>query len=81
MELQDYTTEQLKAELKRRAEAARQERLSVDRCRNCMHLITEDENWYTSYKCGARTFFMKGRKHNYIVTPSKKACEKYKRKD
>lgn len=81
MNLQDYTTEELKAELKRRAEAARKKRLEVERCRNCKHLITEDKNWYVCYKCAARTFIKKGYVYNYIVTPSKKACDKYIRKE
>lgn len=37
MELQEYSTEELKAELKRRAEEKRAEKLSVKRCRMCKH--------------------------------------------
>lgn len=37
MELQEYSTEELKAELKRRAEAKRAEQQSVKRCRMCKH--------------------------------------------
>ena len=37
MTLQDYTTEELRAELKRRSELARAERAKVKRCRMCKH--------------------------------------------
>lgn len=38
MELKDYTTEELKAELKRRSEEKKTERNKVKRCRMCKHL-------------------------------------------
>lgn len=37
MTLQDYTTEELKAELKHRADLAKAERNKVKRCRMCKH--------------------------------------------
>lgn len=37
MTLQDYTTEELKAELKRRADLAKAERNKIKRCRMCKH--------------------------------------------
>ena len=37
MELKDYTTEELKAELKRRSEEKKAERNKVKRCRMCKH--------------------------------------------
>ncbi len=37
MKLQEYSTEELKAELKRRAEAKRVKQQSVNRCRMCKH--------------------------------------------
>ena len=37
MGLQEYSTEELKAELKRRAEAKRAGQQSVNRCRMCKH--------------------------------------------
>lgn len=81
MNIEDYTTEQLKAELKRRAEAARQEKLSVPHCRNCKHLVEEKMQWWVRRTCGVRTFKQKGREHHYIVGLSNKACDKYERKE
>lgn len=81
MKLEDYTTEQLKSELKRRAEVARKEKMSVSRCRNCKHLLIREKNWYTFYECSIRTYSMKGHEYNYSVKLSQKACDKYERKE
>lgn len=37
MTLQDYTTEELRAELRRRADLAKAEKAKVKRCRMCRH--------------------------------------------
>ena len=37
MTLQDYTTEELRAELKRRSDLAKAEKAKVKRCRMCKH--------------------------------------------
>ena len=37
MELKDYTTEQLRAELKRRSDEIKAEKAKVKRCRMCKH--------------------------------------------
>ena len=37
MTLQDYTTEELKAELKRRTDLAKAEKSKIKRCRMCKH--------------------------------------------
>ena len=37
MTLQDYTTEELRAELHRRADLAKAEKAKVKRCRMCRH--------------------------------------------
>ena len=37
MELKDYTTEQLRAELKRRSDELKAEKAKVKRCRMCKH--------------------------------------------
>ena len=81
MELKDYTTEQLREELKRRAEIKKQEHLNVDRCRNCKHLIVEEKKWWVCLTCGVRTYFRKGREYHYMVKLSTKACDKYERKE
>lgn len=80
MELKDYTVEELKAELKRRAELKKQAMAQVARCRNCRHLVPDDKGWCYAYKCGVRTFTMHGRTYHYTVSPSKKACDMYEKK-
>ena len=52
MKLQDYTTEELRAELKRRSDLANAEKAKVKRCRMCKH-------W------GAITYF--GKPANYTI--------------
>lgn len=82
MELKDYTDEQLKAELKRRAAVKREATANIPRCRNCKHLFDDSKDvWYHVYKCDARTFIMYKRKHHYIVPLSKRACELYEKKE
>lgn len=88
MELKDYTTEQLKAELKRRAELAKAQKVeemkTAKRCRNCKHCIPNPNPNIPSWCrgnyciCNARTW---GKKlHHYSVKPSQKACELFERK-
>jgi hypothetical protein len=83
MELKDYTTEELKAELKRRAELAKAQRAeemkTAMRCRNCKHCAPNPRLNYQKI-CLARTW---GKKYprNYTVSPSKQACEKFERKE
>lgn len=83
MELKDYTTEELKAEIKRRAELAKaqkEEEMKVAlRCRNCKYCIPSPL-WAMQHKCAIRTW---GKKHprHYVVTPSTKACNKFERKN
>lgn len=83
MELKDYTTEELKAELKRRLEIAKiqkvEEMKTALRCRNCKHCIPHSQG-YDFYYCAIRAW---GKKisHNYYVKPSQKACELFERKE
>lgn len=83
MELKDYTTEQLKAELKRRAEEKRaqkaEEMKTALRCRNCRHCIPHSQV-YNFYRCAARTWGKKIVRH-YCVKPYQKACELFDRKE
>lgn len=84
MELKDYTTEQLKAELKRRVELAKalkaEEMKTAKRCRNCKYCQAHKvSNWTMGYNCIARTWGKK-HPHHYTVSPSKKACELFERK-
>lgn len=85
MELKDYSTEQLKAELKRIVELAKaqkaEEMKTALRCRNCKHCQAHKiSNWTMGYNCMAR---MWGKKHprHYTVSPSTKACELFERKE
>lgn len=83
MELKDYTTEELKAELKRRAELRKMEKAeeikTAKRCRNCKYCV-ENPNWNKLYICMARTWGKKYPRH-YTVKLSKQACEKFERKE
>lgn len=59
MELKDYTTEELKAELKRRVELAKAQKAKemkiALRCRNCKYCQEHKvSNWTIGYKCMAR---------------------------
>ena len=77
MELKDYTTEQLRAELKRRNEQIREQKKrdakAALRCRNCTHCIP-NPNWSTLFQCEVRTYG-KTRKRNYAVALSAPACD------
>lgn len=83
MELKDYTTEELKAELKRRVELERarkaEEMKKALRCRNCKYCM-RNPNWSMYYLCMARTW---GKEHprHYTISPSTKACDKFERKE
>lgn len=84
MELKDYTTEQLKSELKRRVELAKaqkaEEMKTALRCRNCKYCQAHKvSNWTMGYNCMARTWGKKQR--HYATMLSKKACELFERKE
>ena len=87
MELKDYTTEQLKDELKRRRKEELREKESVMRCRHCEFCQQSDKYSYL-FKCLARTYTRKARYkgmediiYNYVVKRSDKACDRFKRKE
>lgn len=84
MELKDYTIEELRAEIKRRAAISRaqkaEEMKNAKRCRNCKYCASQQlSKWTRSYLCMARTW---GKKYprNYTVSLSRKACDKFERK-
>lgn len=83
MELKDYTTEELRAEIKRRAEISRaqkaEEMKTAKRCRNCKH-CTPNPNWNRMYFCMARMWGKTYPRH-YVVNLSTKACDKFERKE
>lgn len=76
MELKDYTTEELREELKRRIAIAKEqkarEREQAERCRNCKHLIIDNRHIgggciIEQLYCGAKTYTHKGITRNYVV--------------
>ena len=79
MELNDYTTEELRAEIKRRWLLEQEEKKKALRCRNCVHCI-QHPSVYKMYLCDARTW---GKKivRNYCVNLSDKACELFENKN
>lgn len=87
MELKDYTTEQLKAELKRRVEEKKalkaEEMRTALRCRNCKHCVPNPNipSWCRGNYCicNVRTWGKKQR--HYATRPSTKACELFERKE
>lgn len=85
MELKDYSTEELKAELKRRSDLAKIDRANVKRCRMCVHY--GEVNYYgepTKSKFGRSMskccqFFSWGKNNKYrkCHAPSQPACEHF----
>lgn len=88
MELKDYTTEELKAEIKRRNELVRaqkaEEMKTALRCRNCKYCVPNPNvpSWCRGNYCicNVRTWGKKNQ-HHYAVSQSQKACEKFERKE
>lgn len=88
MTLQNYTTEELRAELKRRAAQKKAEREKIDRCRHCKHygridhdgreIDDEKISYYPSSSC--KFFKTKNGKYFRCHTPSQLACEHFERK-
>lgn len=78
MELKDYNTEELKAEIKRRWQLEQEEKKKVPRCRDCVHCKQHPQGWKIFY-CDARTC---GKKivRNYVVNLSSKACDLFENK-
>lgn len=72
--LKDFTSEELRAELKRRAEERRAEKAKVLRCRNCKFMVKPHEH-FVGYQCQKRTYFIGGHERYYIANPSQKASE------
>ena len=78
MSIKDYTTEELRAEIKRRNELAKEAKMQEPRCRTCKHIINTP-TWTKLYVCGVRTYG-KTYKNNYRVNLWTKACDKYEKK-
>lgn len=89
MTLQDYTTEELKAELKRRRDLAKTERAKIKRCRMCVHY--GEVNYYgktptseierSMSKCCQFFSWEKNNKYRKCHAPSQLACEHFKEID
>ena len=89
MTIQDYTTEELRAELKRRSDLAKAEKAKVKRCRMCKHwgkvdylgkyLSSEYYEWFRRLGCAKPCKFFKTKNNkNYCChAPSQLACEHF----
>ena len=86
MELKDYTTEELKAELKKRNAEEKAKKTSILRCRMCKHWGEIDYQGYpTNYtfgnNCSCRFFKTKNGKYYRCHSASELACEHFERKE
>lgn len=89
MELKDYSTAELKAELKRRSDLAKAEKAKVKRCRMCKHwgkityydeaISSEKYEWFKRVNCSKYCIFFKTKNgKNYLVhSPYQRACEHF----
>lgn len=89
MELKDYTTEELKAELKRRNDLAKAEKAKVKRCRMCKHwgkitysgeyLSSEKYEWIKRFNFSKYCIFFKTKngKNYRCHSPYQLACEHF----
>ena len=83
MELKDYSTEELKAELKRRSNLAKAEKSKIKRCRMCKHW---GKVTYSGKPTNGSVFWMnrcckffkhKTGKYYKMHSPSQLACEHF----
>ena len=87
MTLQDYTTEELRAELKRRSDLAKAEKAKVKRCRMCKHwgedLSSEKYEWFKRVNCSKCCIFFKTKngKNYRCHSPYQLACEHFEEKE
>ena len=89
MELKDYSTEELKAELKRRNDLAKAEKAKVKRCRMCKHwgkitccgedISNEKYEWLKRLSCSKYCIFFKTKngKNYRSNSPYQIACEHF----
>ena len=82
MELKDYSTEELKAELKRRSDLSKAEKAEVKRCRMCKHwgeinyFGNPSNGIYGLNRC-CKFFKNKTGKYYKVHRPSQLACEHF----
>ena len=83
MTLQDYTTEELRAELKRRSELAKAEKVKVKRCRMCKHWgevkvdYVGDTSGLSLTSTSCQFHKTKNGKYYRCHAPSQPACEHF----
>lgn len=82
--LSQYSTQELKEELKKRIAEEKvireREFNNAHRCRNCMHFIKHPNTFINAYLCAARTWGKKITRH-YVVTGSQGlTCNKFEHK-
>ena len=93
MELKDYSTEELKAELKRRSDLAKAEKAKVKRCRMCKHwgkieysgeyLSSRKYEWLKRLNCSKCCIFFKTKNGKKYLghSPYQLACEHFEEKE
>ena len=88
MELKDYSTEELRAELKRRNAEEKAKKASVLRCRMCKHwgAITYWGGYHINYTLGdynrpCKFFRTKNGKYYRCHSASQLACEHFEKKE
>lgn len=80
MTLQDYTNEELRAELKRRSDLAKAEKAKVKRCRMCKHWGEVDYFGISDFfapSTSCRFHKTKDGKYYRRHAPSQRACEHF----
>ena len=86
MELKDYTTEELRAELKKRNAEKRAKKASVLRCRMCKHWGAIDywgnpKNYLLRDKNSCKFFKTKNGRNYRFHSASQPACENFEIKE
>ena len=86
MELKDYTTEELRAELKKRNAEEKAKKASVLRCKICKHWGAIDywgnpKNYLLRDKNSCKFFKTKNGKYYICHRASELACEHFERKE
>lgn len=89
MTLQDYTTEELRAELKRRSDLVKAEKAKVKRCRMCKHfglidiygkkLTASEIEFYSCFNFSRPCKFFRTKNDERFIchAPSQRACEHF----
>ena len=86
MELKDYTTEELRAELKKRNAEEKAKKASVLRCKMCKHWGAIDywgnpKNYLLRDRNSCKFFKTKNGRNYRLHSASELACENFERKE